>query len=201
MKKIILNFLKKEISKKYTDYSQDKIDEIMYGIEGIYLTITKTVIIFFVAFILGVAKELFFILIAFNIIRIFAFGMHADSSLTCLIFSSVVFLGSSIISKYIIINKIFVILIYSIIFLLILKYAPADTVKRPLINQKKRIVWKIMSFITILIYFIITMIFKNNTLTNYLISGSIIECILIIPFTYKAFKMPYMNYKNYGLNT
>lgn len=201
MKKYFLNKIKKAIKKQYPKYSNDKIDEIMYGVEGIYLTITKTIIIFALAFILGIAKELLFLLLAFNFIRLFAFGMHANNSITCLIFSSSLFLGGALLCKYINFNDIFLYLLYFISFIIICLYAPADTVKRPLIKRKKRIRFKILSIITVLLYFLITLFIKNTLVINVMIIGLIIECILIVPITYKLFKMPYKNYISYAINT
>lgn len=201
MKKRLLNSIRIAIKKQYPSYSDDKMDEIMYGIEGIYLTITKTIVIFILAFILKIAKELLFLLITFNFIRMFAFGMHANKSWICLVFSSLLFLGGAFISKYIVLDKVVLYLLYLIAFILVVTYAPADTVKRPLIKKKKRIRFKILSVIVVISYFIITLLITNNLIINVLIFGLIIECILISPLTYKAFKMPYKNYKNYGLNT
>lgn len=201
MKKRLLNSIRIAIKKQYPSYSDDKMDEIMYGIEGIYLTITKTIVIFILAFILKIAKELLFLLITFNFIRMFAFGMHANKSWICLVFSSILFLGGAFLSKYIVLDKVVLYLLYLIAFILVVTYAPADTVKRPLIKKKKRIRFKILSVIVVISYFIITLLITNNLIINVLIFGLIIECILISPLTYKAFKMPYKNYKNYGLNT
>ena len=201
MKKRLLNSIRIAIKKQYPNYSEDKIDEVMYGIEGIYLTITKTIVIFILAFILGVAKELLFLLITFNFIRMFAFGMHANKSWICLVFSSILFLGGAFLSKYIVLDKVVLYLLYLIAFILVATYAPADTVKRPLIKKKKRIRFKILSVIVVIGYFIVTLLITSNLIINVLIFGLIIECLLISPLTYKAFKMPYRNYKNYGLNT
>ena len=201
MKKRFLNIIRNSIQKQSPNYSEDKLDEIMYGVEGIYLTITKMIIIFIFAFILGVAKELLLLLISFNFVRLFAFGMHADKSWICLVFSSILFLGGAFLSKYIVLDKVVLYLLYLIVFILVAAYAPADTVKRPLIKKKKRIRFKILSVIVVISYFIITLLITNNLIINVLIFGLIIECILISPLTYKAFKMPYKNYKNYGLNT
>ena len=191
MKKRFLNIIRNSIKKQYPNYSEDKLDEIMYGVEGIYLTITKIIIIFIFAFILGVAKELLLLLISFNFVRLFAFGMHADKSWICLVFSSILFLGGAFLSKYIVLDKVVLYLLYLIVFILVAAYAPADTVKRPLIKKKKRIRFKILSVIVVISYFIITLLIANNLIINVLIFGLIIECILISPLTYKAFKMPY----------
>ena len=105
MKKKVLAKIKKAIKKQYPNYDNDKIDEIMYGLEGIYLTITKTIIIFAIAFILEIQKELLILLLSFNFIRLFAFGMHANNSITCLIFSSSLFLGGAALIKFVDINS------------------------------------------------------------------------------------------------
>lgn len=201
MKNYFLKKIRKEIVKQYPKYSKDKVDEIMYGVEGIYLTITKTIIISLIALILGVFKELIFLLISFNFIRLFAFGMHANKSWICLLFSSTLFLGGAYLCKILIIPKNILITLFLIVLLIISIYAPSDTVKRPLIKKKRRIIFKILSMTVVIIYFILTLIIKNNLFINAIIIGLIIECILILPTTYMIFKMPYKNYKSYGLNT
>ena len=95
MKKRFLKMMRKNIKNQYPNYSEDKLDEIIYGLEGLYLTIEKTLIIFPLAFILGVFKELLVLLLTFNFIRLFSFGMHANKSWICLIFSSSIFIGGT----------------------------------------------------------------------------------------------------------
>ena len=91
-------------------------------------------------------------------------------------------------------------MLYLIVLVIISLYAPADTIKRPLIKRNKRIKFKILSIMVVIIYFILTLVLKNNLLINSLIFGLLIECILINPITYKVFKMPYKNYITYNLN-
>lgn len=201
MKKRFLKYIRKSIKNQYPNYSNDKLDEIMYGVEGIYLTITKTIIIFGIAIILGIVKELVLLLLAFNFVRLFAFGMHADKSSICLVFSTSLFLGCTYLCKYITLPLYILLILYLIAFVFILMFAPSDTVKRPLIKKKKRIKFKILSVLVTLIYFIISLFITNPLIINSLIFGLLIECILISPLTYKLFNMPYNNYKTYGLNT
>ena len=200
MKNKILGSIRNAIKKQYPNYNKDKIDEIMYGVEGLYLTITKTIIIFTLAFFLGILKELIILLITFNFIRLFGFGMHANNSLTCLIFSSSLFIIGTYICKYASFNQYVLYPLFILALLIIILYAPADTKKRPLIKKKKRTRYKILSIIIVLIYFILSIIIRDKVIINSLIIGLLIECILILPITYRIFKMPYNNYKNYGLN-
>lgn len=201
MKKRFLRKIKLDIEKQYPIYSKDKIEEIMYGIEGIYLTITKTIIIFTLALILGIFKELILLLIAFNFIRLFAFGMHANKSWICLIFSSGLFISTSFLIKTVSLPNNIIYILYLIILIIMILFSPADTVKRPLIKKKKRIIFKILSIVVTIIYFIITLLIKDKLLINSMLFGLLVECILILPITYRIFKMPYKNYIKYGLNT
>lgn len=200
MKRKFLTLIKNKIKKEYPKYSKEEIETIMYGVETIYITVTKTIIIFSIAGILGIFKELLFLLIAFNIMRIPAFGLHASNGTICLIFSSLLFIISTILCKYVELPIYLVLILYILMLINIILYAPADTVKRPLINQKKRKRYKIISIIFTLLFFILSMIIKDNLVVNSLTFGLLIECILINPLTYKMFKMPYKNYKNYDLN-
>ena len=85
-------FLDKSITnirKKYPEYDEEKLEEISYGLEALYITFTKTIVIFGVSFILGIAKDVLCILIAYNVIRTTAFGMHAKKSWHCYIISGI----------------------------------------------------------------------------------------------------------------
>ncbi|MEE0700302.1 MAG: accessory gene regulator AgrB [Bacilli bacterium] len=200
MKKRFLNKIRSSISKQYPNYNNDKLDEIMYGVEGIYLTITKCIVIFTIALILGIFKELLLLLLAFNFIRLFAFGMHASKSSICLIFSSALFIGGAYLCKTIVLPTTLIYILYLVVLIIMILYSPSDTVKRPLIRKNRRLKFKILSVMVTTTYFITTLLINNNLYINCMIFGLVIECILIIPITYKAFNMPYKNYVNYGLN-
>ena len=200
MKKKFLLLIENKIKKEYPKYSKEEIETIMYGVETIYITVTKTIVIFTLAAFLGLFKELLFLLIAFNIMRIPAFGLHASNGTICLIFSSLLFIISTFLCKHVEMPIYILISLYVIMLINIILYAPADTVKRPLINTKKRKRYKIISIIFSLIYFILALFIKNNLIINSLTFGLLIECILINPITYKVFNMPYKNYKTYDLN-
>ena len=172
----------------------------MYGVEGIYLTITKCIVIFTIALILGIFKELLLLLLAFNFIRLFAFGMHASKSSICLIFSSALFIGGAYLCKTIVLPTTLIYILYLVVLIIMILYSPSDTVKRPLIRKNRRLKFKILSVMVTTTYFITTLLINNNLYINCMIFGLVIECILIIPITYKAFNMPYKNYVNYGLN-
>lgn len=195
MKEKFLNNSVSFITKYNNTYSRDDIDKIKYGLEGLYLTVTKLIIIILISIILGIFKELLLVLIFFNIIRYPAFGVHADKSITCLITSTTIIIGLTFLIINIpipIINKIIISILSFIDYLL---FAPADTIKRPLTNKRKRKYRKIASCVVSLIYIIIIFTIKNNLISNTILTALIIEALLINPCIYKLLGMPYNNYK------
>ena len=73
-------------------YSDEELDEVKYGLEAIYLAVTKIVVILIVSVILGFFRETLMFVIFFNILRVVAFGLHASKSIWCWISSSISFL-------------------------------------------------------------------------------------------------------------
>lgn len=192
-------FLKSSINliTKDGNYTEEDIEIISYGLETVYLMVTKLIVIFSLAYLLDVFKEMFILLITYNIIRSQSFGIHATKSIYCLISSIIMFIGGAFICKHylfpswLLISGAFI----SVICLFI--YAPADTYKRPLINKKKRKKFKFISSILGIIYTILIILLGESYIANYLFLGMVEAIILILPLTYKLFKLPYNNYKNY----
>lgn len=188
------------VKKNNPTYQEEKLEEIRYGLESIYLTYTKIFLIFVLAYFLGIIKETLLLLVTYNIIRTFAFGIHATKSIYCLITSLMLFIGGVYVVKYMSLN-IYVKAIISIILLIcIYKYAPADTYKRPLINERKRKKYKAISTILGIAYVILIIIFNNYIISNYLLIGMLETVIMIHPIVYKIFNLPFDNYKKYKLN-
>ena len=178
--------------KGLTDEDKEKL---AYGLEGIYLTITKMVIILLIALLLGFLKEFIIALILFNIIRFPGFGFHASKSIVCLISSTVLILGLPYLFSNIVIplNIKIILCIVSIITFII--FAPADTHKRPLTNKKKRTIRKICTCLLALIYSAIVIIFNNYEISNLLLAALVIETVLVSPIMYLLFGESYNNYK------
>ncbi len=199
MKNIFINKSLALINKYYPNYDDIKIAEIKYGLEGMYLTITKLVIIFSIAIMLNIYKEMLLLLIFFNIMRTTGFGLHATKSWICLLSSTLIFIGLPFVSKIIIISLPIKIILGALAIILVYKYAPADTKKRPLINPKTRRKLKIKTIFRTTILMIFAIIIKNNIISNLVIFGIYTEIILIIPISYKIFNLSYNNYLTYKL--
>lgn len=192
------------IIKKNKNYDKTKLAEIKYGLEGLYLTISKLIIITTIAIILGIFKEYIIFLLIYNIIRMPSFGLHATKSWICLVSSTIIFIGLPLIMKTIELNTIIKIIIGIILTFGMMLFSPADTHKRPIVNKKRRKIYKTLSTIISIIYVILSIVIKNTYISNCFIFAIVLQNIIISPITYKIFKLPYNNYKEYikthGLN-
>lgn len=197
MKKLIINKCMELVTTYNKDLSQRDIDKIKYGLEGLYLTITKLIFIIIVSIILGIWKETLLLIIIFNGIRLTAFGVHAKRSIDCLISSTLFFILFPIICIKLSIPLIVKVILFIPLTVLIGIFAPADTEKRPLINKKKRKIYKMLSIMISMIYMTIAIVIKNNTLSNCFIFAIVIQIIIMLPITYKLFGVSYNNYKTY----
>ena len=193
MKNLVIDGCLKYI-KKYNDYSDDDISIIKYGLEGIYLSISKVVIIIALSIILGIFNEVIIFLLLFNIIRSTAFGLHATKSYICLISSTLIFILIPYLCLYININLYIKSLVSILCIIYIYKYAPSDTVKRPIVSRKRRFVYKFLSTIISISYGFILLITNDIFLSNALLFSLVVECFMISPIIYKIFKLPYNNY-------
>ena len=187
-----INFIK-----KYNDFNDEKIEIIKYGLESIYILLTKTVIILVVAYLLHLLKETLIFILLYNFIRIPSFGLHATKSWICLVSSLLIFILLPFICVKITIPTYLKICIGLISLFFIIKNAPADTYKRPIINKKRRLFFKITSACVAIIMIIFSIFVKNQFIENSLLISIVLQCFMISPTVYKIFKLPYNNYKNY----
>lgn len=196
MKKAVINHWMFLI-KKNKNYDDNKLAEIKYGLTAIYLTLSKSIIIFFIAILLGIFKEMIIFVLLYNILRMPSFGIHATKSWICLILSAITFIGFPLLCKYIYLNIILKTILGIMGCIFMLKNSPADTKKRPIVNPKRRLIYKTISTGFALIFFVSCLITNNNFLSNCLLFSLILQNILISPLTYKIFKQPYDNYKEF----
>ena len=85
MRKKFISSSLRAIKRKYPEYLDEKLDELRYGLEGLYILVTKSVIIFGIAYLLGILWELIIFTVLYNIIRATSFGIHATKSWICLV--------------------------------------------------------------------------------------------------------------------
>jgi len=182
MKKKIINYCLNIIKKNFPNYDEEKISIIKYGLEGLYLTITKLIIILILSCILGLLKEFIIFLLIYNIIRTFSFGLHATKSWICLLSSTLIFILVPLLCTYIHISTLIKSIVGIIMILLFYKNAPADTKKRPIINKNRRLFYKFTSVTICIIFTFLSIFINNNFLSNCFILSLIVQSFMISPF-------------------
>lgn len=197
MKEVFINNSMNLIHKYYPNYSEEKLAELKYGLLGLYLMITKSIIIFGIAIYLNIFKELLIFTVIYNILRAPSFGMHASKSWICLVSSASIFIFSTYLSAKILIS-INIKIIFGIIgILLMYKNSPADTAKKPIVSPKRRKIYKTISTLIAIIFVIASIVIDNNFLSNSFILSLMLQNIMVAPTTYKIFGATYDNYKSY----
>ena len=195
MRKAVINKMMNFVSKD--SYSKEELEKIRYGFEVIYIFITKGIIVFLIAYFLGILKYTLAFLGIYSLLRAFACGLHASKGWICTISSILIFIIIPYLCKILVIDLSIRITLMILSTILIFIYAPADTKKRPIINKKKRLRLKITSTLISIIYIIISFYIEKNFILNAIMFGMLLETIMILPITYKTFKLPYNNYINY----
>ena len=185
------------VIQKYNNFDDDKLAVIKYGLESIYILITKTIIILLVSYLLGLLKQTVIFLVCYNFIRIPSFGLHATKSWICLVSSLLIFIILPFICTVITIPMYLKIIIGLIGLAFIIKNAPADTYKRPIISKKRRMFFKVCSSIVTIAMILFSLFIEDQFLANSLLFSIILQCFMISPTVYKFFKLPYNNYKRY----
>ena len=195
MKNILINNSFNLITKHkhLSDYEKIKIK---YGLEVMYNFLIKTTIIILLALIFKSLMEVVLIFIFYGLLRTFIHGVHGNSNILCWIIT----LSSYSISIFII--KTFEIIfpikitICTISLISFILWAPSDTKYRPLLNKKKRMIFKYISIIISLLYslIIITTEFKYS---NCILVALCLSSIAINPISYKLLGLERNNYKTY----
>lgn len=199
MKNYVVNGCMKIVNYN-NDYDEEKLAIIKYGLEGLYLQITKIFIIILIAYIMGIFKEVIIFLLIYNIIRATSFGLHATKSWICLVSSTLIFIGFPLISMYLVIPTYIKTIINLIVIGFIFKNSPADTHKKPIVNPKRRKFYKYSSTFIAIIFAYCSILINDNFLTNCFVLAPLVQSFMISPTIYKLFGLPYNNYLTYMAN-
>ena len=188
--------------KKNTDndpsINEEKSEIIYYGLQNIIGELPKGIFILIVAWICGVLDLVFIGTIPFLIYRGFAGGAHLKTHISCLVISILLIIGSAFLAKNFLFENPILIYTMLMIFNLILAilYAPADTEAVPILRKKDRNLKRKLSYITMTLTLICAVIIKNNTISNLLIVGTLMQTLSISGFMYKITKCKF-GYREY----
>ena len=183
MKNKIINKLMYSISINNTTLDNIKLEEIKYGLLGLYGLLSKTIIISIIALLLGIFKEFIMFLLFYGILRSVGFGSHASSNVKCWLITIFLLIGLPYICSLINIPYRLKIILWITCFINYYIFSPAATKKKPIVSNRYRIKLKIIILLISIIY--LFLIIKIDNLSNIIIASMILEAFLTNPISYK----------------
>ncbi len=188
--------LTNKIRKEMPEIDDERAEVINYGLQLVLGEIPKIFLIFTISYVLGVFKLTLLSFLFILPYRSVSGGTHLHTHIGCIIATSVFYIGNAIISQYLVwgtdlIKYITVFLIWAFSIIMVKKYAPADTQDVPILRKKERKTKKALSFAAMTITLSLGLIIKNNTISNLLIIGTLLQTITITKFMYKITKNKY----------
>ena len=189
-------YLTNQIRKQMPEIDDEKAEVILYGIQLIIGEIPKIFLMFITGFILGLWWQTllaFFLLLPY---KATTGGFHLKTHLGCILCTNLFYCGNAFISTILrfptdSIKWITIGLIWLFGIAMVTKYAPADTENVPILTKKERTTKKILSYIFLTINLLAAVIISNNTVSNILILGTLIQTISITRIAYILTKNKY----------
>lgn len=183
-------YLTKKIRKEMPEVDDERAEVIMYGLQNIIGELPKGIIILIIAYILGIFKLTVISILIIAPYRCVSGGVHMKTHIGCIIYTLLLYSGSSLLGKYIVLTgnvKIMLAIAVWIFCMIMIKlYAPADTENLPILRKKERKQKQILSYIIITSEILIAIFIKNTTISGIIIFGDFIQTLTITRIAYKV---------------
>ena len=183
-------YLTEKIRKEMPEVDDERAEIIMYGLQNIIGELPKGIIILLIAYILGILKLTLISILIVAPYRCVSGGVHMKTHIGCIIYTLLLYSGSSLLGKYIVLTgnvKIMLAIAIWIFCMIMIKlYAPADTENLPILRKKERKQKQILSYIIITSEILIAIFIKNTTISGIIIFGDFIQTLTITRIAYKV---------------
>ncbi len=183
-------YLTKKIREEMPEVDDERAEVIMYGLQNIIGELPKGIIILIIAYILGIFKLTVISILIIAPYRCVSGGVHMKTHIGCIIYTLLLYSGSSLLGKYIVLTgnvKIMLAIAIWIFCMIMIKlYAPADTENLPILRKKERKQKQILSYIIITSEILIAIFIKNTTISGIIIFGDFIQTLTITRIAYKV---------------
>ena len=185
----ICPYVTSQIRKEMPDIDDERAEIIMYGLQNIIGELPKGIIILLIAYFLGIFKLTLISVLIIAPYRCFSGGVHMKTHIGCIIYTLILYSGSALLGKYIIltgsIKYVAMICIWIFCMVMLKLYAPADTENVPILRKKERTQKQILSYLILTVEFIIAIIIGNTTIAGIIIFGDLIQTLTITRIAYK----------------
>ena len=185
----VCTLLLKRMRQEMPEIDDERAEIIMYGLQNIIGELPKGIIILLIAYLLGIFKLTLIAMLIIAPYRCFSGGIHLKTHIGCIINTFILYGGTAVLGKYIILTGIakYVIGITIWIFgMIMLKmYAPADTENVPILRKKERRQKQIISYIILTVGIAIALAMDNSPITGIIIFGDLFQTLMITRVAYK----------------
>ncbi len=180
------------------DISNVKKVELIYGLNCVCTFLEKFIILLLLAISFNTIKTFMLILFFFTPLRIFGFGYHAKSNFQCWIISLFLYFLIPIVINMIKIPILIIGIGAILTSTIIIVFAPASSMKKPLKNKMKNRKRKIILIFICVIYFILIVFTSNENLKECILAALVFEALLVSPLLSKLsiFNRTLLNNKN-----
>ena len=197
----ICTFLTNRIRKEMPEIDDERAEVINYGLQNIVGEIPKIFLLFIIAYILGMLKEVLFMFIVLTPYRGASGGFHLKTHLGCILGTTAFYCGIVLLSQHVILDDMtkYILIGISWIFgmIMIKLYAPADTENVPILSKKDRKKKQMIAYITYSIGLIAALLIQDNVISNILLFGNLIQTLTITKLAYRLTGNKY-GYEVYG---
>ena len=197
----ICTFLTNRIRKEMPDVDDERAEVINYGLQNIVGEIPKVVLVFIIAYILGIFKWTLFTFIILFVYKGASGGIHLKTHLGCILFTTAFYCLIPFVSQYFeltgVVKYITTLFIWIFGMAMIKLYAPADTEAVPILETKVRNKKKIVSYISFSIGLLLALFINDKMISNIIIIAYFIQTLTITKIAYRLTKSKY-GYEVYG---
>ena len=188
----ICTFLTNRIRKEMPEIDDEKAEVINYGLQNIVGEIPKIFIMLIIAYILGIFKWSLFTFVALFPYKGASGGVHLKTHIGCILCTNIIYCGNAILSSLIVLpgNVKWILVAITLVLgiLCVTKYAPADTENLPILTKKERHTKKTLSYLFLGVNLIAVVLVPNETISNILLFGTMIQTMSITKLAYKITK-------------
>jgi len=146
-----------------------------YGFQAVYGTINKIILLSLLGLMLNIFPQVMIVALSFAMLRIWSGGLHFNSYTLCAYTTLISLVMMGLLAKYVVVNHILVFAIVLIIFLL---YAPAEHPNR-LLSHKEKVWFKIIAIMVLFILFGVQLCVDNSLVSNSITYGVLLAGIIV----------------------
>ena len=183
----------------YTQKEGIELEKMTVGIEVLLINVSKLVIIYSLAALLGTLPITFAAHFSYALLKRYSFGLHALNSTVCTAVSCClfIFLPLALTSTGVAISSSVLVAVHAVAFIIFYRYAPADTESRPLIGAYLRYELRVRALASVILLQVVALLAPSDSIRLALVLGVVYQIGSIVPITYRVLGRRGRNYERY----